>query len=440
MKRIFILLAVALLSVGATFAEEAVLIDFSLLNADFAPLDADGAPLSSLYRITPEQVEAGVLFQNRATTMDFTNEGRSNFTARQARSLINSLSIKNWDIVLSSSAQSVGTKRYSYTLEAASRTFTTDYDPADPNPATPGIATGTQKVLGVRINFPNQPFNVSARILPPFEIPAFEPQAEIADQQEAAGAKLVSAIEGSDGITLYRSRFEGIGAAEADAFGLESTDIERPDGTILKRAYGVVKNVGTIKSIAVNVYGLNFPHSLSVIFLDADGKEKTYFLGNLNFEGWGELVWDNPQYVTEVRNRQLRTSPLYPNAESFVKFGGFIIQRAAYDVGGDFITYFKDVKIIYDQAVLNASGRDIQDESLWSIIRNREARRRTVQMQQTGLKQVQRLIDLELQSVEDFFTVSVGAGNDLADVLPIRGARTSFLDPIDFDNAGFPQE
>jgi hypothetical protein len=332
MKRMFILVAIALFAVGSSLADEAILIDFSKLAADIIP-NQDNEPT-----------------QNRATMMDYANVAGGSFTTEQRSVMKTSLAITNWEVLLASSSKTVGNQVRSYTLEAPSRQWDT--------------------VMGVRIHFPVEPFNSWAKIVPPFEIPAYEPAAEIDDDGNIQGA------EDSDGITTP-SRFE--------------------DG------YGVVKNVGTVKSVAVNVYGLNFPHALSAIFIDNQGNERVMFMGYLNFDGWGELRWDNPGYITEVRNRELRLYPLYPQSTPFIKFGGFLVQRDAAKEGGDFIVYFKDVKVIYDRAVLD-TDRDIDDESLWSIIKDRETAKKTFEMERFGQNQVLRYLESQKQATENSFT------------------------------------
>ena len=167
----------------------------------------------------------------------------------------------------------------------------------------------------------------------------------------------------------------------------------------------MVKNVGTIRSIAVNVYGLNFPHGLSAILLDNDGNERIVFMGFLDFDGWAELTWNNPSYIEHVRNRELRLNPLYPTAVPFVKFGGFIIHRDGDRQGGDFITYFRDVKLIYDKAVLD-TDRDIDDEGLWGIIRVRETARANWEMSRFGQMQILRYVEQQKQATETSFTPS----------------------------------
>lgn len=186
-------------------------------------------------------------------------------------------------------------------------------------------ANGT--VMGVRAHFPVANWNATATVRPPFEIPAYEPASE-------------------DATATDPSKFEG--------------------------GYGVVKNVGTLKSVAVNVYGELFPYTLYVLLLDDKGKETAINMGTLKFSGWGELRWDNPRYVQDVRDRELRLDPLYPFSTPFVKFNGFRIVKDGSQRGGDFISYFKDVKIIYDEAVLETES-DIADEAIWNIVSNREA-------------------------------------------------------------------
>jgi hypothetical protein len=332
MKRMFILVAIVLFFAGTLFAEEAVLIDFTKLAADILP-DQENVPT-----------------QNRQTMMDYSMVAGGSFTTEQKAVMKTSLAIANWDVVLASSSRTVGNQILTYTSEATSKQWGT--------------------VMGLRVHFPTEPFNSWAIVKPPFEIPAFEPQANIDDEGN------IEPSEDNDGIT-GPSRFE--------------------DG------FGVVKNVGTIKSIAVNAYGLNFPHGLSAIIIDNQGNQKPSFMGYMNYDGWGELRWDNPAYVQTVRNRELRLYPLYPTSTPFVKFGGFLIQRDAAKEGGDFIVYFKDVKIIYDKAVLD-TDRDIDDEGLWNIIKDRETARKIWEMERFGQNQVLRYLESQKQATEGTFT------------------------------------
>ncbi|MCL2832082.1 MAG: flagellar filament outer layer protein FlaA [Treponema sp.] len=327
MKRIFILLVVTLLFAASAFAEEAILIDFSKLNADIVN-DQRGNPT-----------------QNRQTVMDYGQVAGSSYTPDQKAAMKTSLAITNWDVVFSSSSRTVSNIASTYTREAESKQFGT--------------------VLGVRVHFPLENFYSKAEIKPPFEIPAFEPQADIDDNGQIQPTD-------SNGITGV-SRFE--------------------DG------YGVVKNVGTIRSVAVNAYGLQFPHALNVLLIDAQGNEKAVFMGYLNYDGWAELTWNNPQYIMEVRNRELRLYPLYPQSTPFVKFAGFRIDRDADKDGGDFIAYFKDVKIIYDKAVLD-QDRDIDDEALWNIIRDRETAKKIWEMERFGQAQILRYLEDEKKAQE----------------------------------------
>jgi hypothetical protein len=355
MRRSLAIIVAALLiaSASVVFADEAVLIDFSLLGAD----------------IIEDPVEKGMMTQNRATMMDFSTVAGASYTEDQKKQMAISLAIPNWDVVLASSSRTNERQALSYTREATI--------------AKEAKQFAGSKVFGVRVAFPLEPFNSWARILPPFDVPAFEPKADIDD----AGKITPKTDKGSDPVNANLSRFEGSYNAE----------------TKITNALGVVKNVGVIKSIAVNVKGLNFPHGFSLILKDNDGNEKVMFMGYLNFDGWRELRWDNPQYISDVRNRELRIDPLYPRSSPFVKFAGFIITRDAATVGGDFVTYLKDVKVLYDKAVLEPV-RDIDDEAIWGIVGKKEEDRKRMEGQRFGASQVMRYLERMKQENKTEFT------------------------------------
>ena len=110
--------------------------------------------------------------------------------------------------------------------------------------------------------------------------------------------------------------------------------------------------------------------------------------------------------MTEIRNREIRVYPIYPRGMPFVKFEGFQITRDAAHIGGTFIGYFKDVKIIYDKAELT-SERDIADEDLWGIVTKRETARQNLEMSRFGNKQVNRYLEKQKMAVENEFTPSI---------------------------------
>jgi len=369
MRRPFILITVALMVLGSAlaFADEAVLIDFAKLATDFIPLkDAAGNDIE------------GKFVQNKATMMDFSEVADRSYTDEQRKQMAISLAIPNWDVVLAPSSRTIDNELYSIVREAKV---------AEDSKYYPG-----DTVMGVRVRFPLEAVNSWARVQPPFDVPAFDPKAEISvgdDGKVVIEPTPKEEAQSSDLINVNMTRFEG----------------EYDTETKLTRAMGIVKNVGTIKSVAVNTKGLGFPHGLSIILKDSEGRERAMFMGYLKFDGWRELIWNNPQYVREVRNRELRIDPLYPKASPFVKFAGFIIHRDASNIGGDFIAYFKDVKILYDRAILEPFG-DIRDEDVWGIIGQREEERKRMEGIRLGADQVLKYIDRNKQEQRDLFTPS----------------------------------
>ena len=345
MKKTFGLIAAAMLLVGGVaFADEAMLIDFTLLDADCVADDN------------------GNQTQNSHTVMDYSVSAGATFTEDQKDLMKTSLALPEWEVKLNSSAKTVASLADSTVVAA-------------PVKGEADVPFAGKNVMGVRIVFPTWNSNANARIEPPFDIPAYEPLA----------------------------------TADENGERQEPTDEEKASGkTLFEDGYGVVKNVGTVKSISVTTMGMNYPHGLYVLMADNDGVERRYFMGYLGFDGWKELRWNNPQYISEIRNREIRVYPIYPRGLPFVKFTGFQITRDAAHIGGDFIGYFKDVKIIYDKALLT-SDRDIADEDLWGIIGKKEKARQNAEMQRFGNKQVNRYLEKAKLATEDEFTSSLNS-------------------------------
>lgn len=344
MKRRFIIVAIALLFVSAfAMAEEGILIDFALLNADII------------------QGPDGNMTHNRRTVMDYSNVAGASFTEEQKALMRTSLAIPTWEVQLNSSARNVTSVSVSHAKAA----------PVSQNAKN----FAGQSILGVRVNFPVWNNNANALVKPSFEIPSYEAMAQVADDgtvQEPTDEDKATGM----------SRFEG--------------------------GYGVIKNVGVVKSIAVNTYGMNFPHGLFVLMKDENNVERRYFMGYLLFDGWREMVWQNPEYISEVRTREVRLYPAYPTEFPYQKFTGFLITRDANHEGGDFVAYFKDVKLIYDKAVLSTI-RDFADEDLWGIQTKKETDRKQHEVSRFGGVQVLRFLEQEKMATEKGFTPSAGS-------------------------------
>jgi len=344
MKKTFILVAMAFLLMGAVaVAEEAIIVDFALLNADII---AD---------------PSGKMTQNRRTVLDYGKVAGASYTDQQKALMRTSLALEQWEVELNSSAQNPLSIATSTIKEAEVR--------------AEGEKFAGQKLMGVRILFPEWTNNANAKIKPGFLIPAYEKMAQVDDQgnlQEPTDEDKASG----------KSRFE--------------------DG------YGIVRNTGVIKSIAVNTYGMNFPHGLYVLLRDQNNVVKRYFMGYLLFDGWREMIWNNPSYIANVKSRELRLYPVYPTALPHVAFEGFLITRDAAHDGGDAIAYFKDVKIIYDKAVLT-TVRDFADEDIWGIQAERETKRKKIEVEKFGQTQVLRFLEQEKMATEEGFTPSEGS-------------------------------
>jgi hypothetical protein len=330
MKRLFVIVVVGLLLGGTAmlFADESVLIDFTQLGAD-QTLGTNKTPT-----------------ENAATLVDYSAVAGASFTDEEKAAMKSSLALGNWQVVLASSARSIVNQSVTMTKEASTSPSAKQFN---------GVDMANKKVMGVRIHFPVEAFNSWAIIQPPFDIPAY------ADKDSLQGTTLK--------------------VADADKGKGEKFN-----------SFGVVKNVGVLKSLSITVYGANFPNGLGVVVADQDGNEQTMFMDYLQFDGWRTLTWNNPNYITDVRNRELKKYPLYPKGEPYLKLVGIIIYRDAAQEGGDFVTYVHDIKITYDKAIIETQ-RDINDEAIWGILQQRNEARRLAELKRLGNVQVLRFLE-----------------------------------------------
>jgi hypothetical protein len=330
----------AFLLCGAfAFADTQTLIDFSALAGD---------------------VTVGKDVQDQSTMVDFSDAAGASYTAEEKAQMLSSLAVGDWDVELASSSRTAGNMAFTKTKAVKSTQY--------------GM------VLGARIKFPEGAYNSYALIKPPFEIPAYatptkyvpnatpQVQALTADEINALNQKS-NAKKGDPNYVTNNDKFEG---------------------------KGVLKNVATIKQIKIRAYGSNYPHGFAIRLKDQSGNISDIFIGYLNFDGWKEMVWQNPNYIWDVRNRELRLMPLYPQADPYVKFMGIIVYRDGATIGGDFVTYFKDVELTYDKALITPT-RDIDDEAAWGILSQREEARKKAEARRLGNVQVLRFLEQQKQ-------------------------------------------
>lgn len=276
--------------------------------------------------------------QHERTRIDFSEVPIPTLAQADREGLSSSLFIENWNVTLASSSRATENVISSFARQAQVS------DNAD--------QFAGQAVMGIRVRFPESDFNSYADIEPPFEIPAFDPERRFYPDDEG------------------------------------------------EPGFGVIGNVGPIQQIRLNAYGLNFPHRISVLLQDQDNRIQEVMMGDLEFDGWNTLVWNNPNYISDVRDRELQVTPMYPRTEPLRRVAGFRIYRAGSQIGGDFVTYLKDVVVVHDQAMLPRE-RDIEHEEVWNILTEREDARRQNELQRLGRQQALEFLERQLLHEDD---------------------------------------
>jgi len=271
--------------------------------------------------------------EHQATLVDFSSVAGTRFTEEEKAAMNTSLYVPNWGVELSSSSRTVTNDRLSYVRAVTVSEGATQF--------------AGEQVMGIRVHYPEGSFNSYAWVEPPFAIPAYATSPVIED------------------------------APKGDQF----------------TGFGVLKNVGVIKSVKVNVYGMNYPMGMAIVLIDEQEQTQQIPMGYLDFDGWRELTWNNPNYVTEVRNRELSRFPLYPRSAPSVTLDSLQFYRDAMQEGGDFICYVKDISVIYDQAVIQDVDTDLDHEEVWGILAAREEERRNAELSRLGNLQVLRYLE-----------------------------------------------
>ena len=361
------------------YAKKAVLVDFHMLKAN-----GDGQNIKSF-----DQLEYNRHLKENTmhmpTVVDYAaiaSEVGSSFTEEDLKKIKVSLACDDWDVALNSSAAYPINTGYSYCKEwhTKSQIKDTTGNTIDISALKPtenlaqsfqtekGPVNGYYNILGIRVMFHDLPFNAWALITPPFEIPAYENK---------------TTDDNGNPIDI-----KNIMANEPDKFAKEYY------GKKFENGYGVIKNVGTIKSIELRVFGCQFKNSISILLKDDNNVINEYqFPQYLDFDGWRRLIWNNPNYINRPENRQLYIVPLYPRNMPFIKLHGFRIYRQGDQLGGNFVTYIKDVIVTYDEAILEKDDETVDHESAWGILEQRTKEAKQRELKKIGNKQMLRYLE-----------------------------------------------
>lgn len=227
------------------------------------------------------------------TTFDFSKFSFGEWSVEDKDNMTIDLQPKNWTV-------SVTPSHFIY--EARNKTYSVDTE-------IKVLGNRKQKVLAARVFIPQRNANTYILLEPPFEIPSYYPSPDL------------------------------------------SSDVM---GTMFINK-GVVRNVGILKKVNVILFGNNFTYQFYVRIKTQRGEIRDLFVGYINFLGWQERGWVNPHYeyeqkvIESTRNKR----PYYPFEYPYVKLMGFYISRVQTELTGNFITMVKEVKIEFDEEVLN---------------------------------------------------------------------------------------
>lgn len=215
-----------------------------------------------------------------------------------------------WLVTLNSSARIMPNTKLSYVTNTTSQKY--------------------GNVMGIRVHYPVEAWNSYATVAPPYAVSLYSVEAS-----EEEGAPAASMFTGGK---------------------------------------GVITNVQTIRRVTSYVYGRNFAIAYYINIADQNGEITSYPMGYTYFNGWKQLQWMNPNYMADAEQRVLKREPLYPQLFPSVRFDSMVFYRPKTTVGGDFVTYVKDIDVEFEPAFVGGD-EDIDDEGTWGIIQTESERR-----------------------------------------------------------------
>ncbi len=275
--------------------------------------------------------------QNAATFRDFKESAGLGYTEEELAEMNTSLYVENWRIKLNPSSNFVANDRLSFVRVAPVEQTARKYAGLD--------------VMGIRVSYPEGAFNSHATLAPPFRIPSFEVAGQTIDQ----------------GTTFIQN--------------------------------GLLENVGVLKAVKVNVLGRNYPIRMVLVLRDNDYVEHRIDMGLIDFRGWTEVEWRNPNYITDVKKRDLKKNPLYPFfsiSDQTMSFDRIVFVRdALYPEITDFVTYIKDVRLVYDLAMIE-SVVDVNDEALWGILYEKQLQQQKEETRLLGEREILEVLERPL--------------------------------------------
>lgn len=135
------------------------------------------------------------------------------------------------------------------------------------------------------------------------------------------------------------------------------------------KGLGFVENVGEIKSIQMTVEGINKADEVTIYLSRSlnDKVGKPYkFKKNIKFIGDGELIWENPAYISDPKKRDATPGPAYGNEVSNLYIRSIEIRTECnWPIS---LAYIKNVKVIYDLDKTPEELEKIKEsEEIWGI-------------------------------------------------------------------------
>lgn len=164
---------------------------------------------------------------------------------------------------------------------------------------------------------------------------------------------------------------------------------------------GKITNVGSVKSVSISGWSLNYDLTVRANMEMSD--KRPVGMARLRPQQYGtfELNWENPGYIDDVKKRDIKPQPVYPNVKSDLYLTGVEIRGKpikAEDGTGYMIVYIDKIKVVADKAYeeldpvseelfgleSNSTGKYVRQQTLLLEKKQRERAAEQAKMATTG--------------------------------------------------------
>ncbi|MBN2441576.1 MAG: hypothetical protein JXJ04_09515 [Spirochaetales bacterium] len=147
----------------------------------------------------------------------------------------------------------------------------------------------------------------------------------------------------------------------------KETGINKPEDLTISRkekdfvnkidGYGLIRNIGALKSITIIARSNEDDEKISIILADEEEQDTLFFIEGFRENQWRSLVYNNPDYIRDVRNLNSREFSPGVSILPHLLFKGLVIYKPEKNKDQKVILLVQSIALNYDKAYLDYDNK-----------------------------------------------------------------------------------